>query len=404
MDFAKKWFKGDGIVWTIFGFLSLVSLVEVYSASSQLAYREAHFWNPIAKHAVLLLIGFLLMLALHRVPFKYLKWGAYVLPLCVLLLVITPFISDSFNEAHRSISIFGQQFQPMELAKISCVIYVAWLLSLQAKPNNPPKSSTLFWLILLGVAACCIPIFIQNFSSSFILFLVCFTMMFIGRMPWKYMTGLVLALALAGTLFVFSLHSMSNDTVKQYVPRAQTWKARIDDFLGHSDDKAAKFEINDDNRQISHAKIAISRGHLIGRIPGRSIERNFIPEAYSDFIYAIIIEECGLIGGIGVLLLYIFLMFRVAIIARASNNFFSKYLSLGCGLLIVIQALMHMAVCVNLIPVTGQPLPLVSKGGTSTILTCLYFGIILSVSHSASGVKETEAPAPAPASEENPEQ
>jgi len=182
---------------------------------------------------------------------------------------------------------------------------------------------------------------------------------------------------------------MSDEYTEKHLPsRFQTWKGRIDDF--GKDKNENKFIINDDNFQVSHAKIAIARGGIFGKMPGRSVQRDFLPQAYSDFIYAIIIEEMGLIGGLFVMMLYVILLVRVGIIAKRCTKLFPKYLALGCGLLIVVQAFINMAVAVNLIPVTGQPLPLISRGGTSTMLTCFYFGIILSVSRFGAGMGEKD--------------
>ena len=284
-------------------------------------------------------------------------------------------------------SIFGIQFQPSEFGKIACIVFVAFMLSKQDRisPNRA------FWIILTGVSITCALILPENFSTAFLLFVVCFLMMFIGQAPLKKMILLLVFLILMGGLTFAVLRNTPDEIAGKYFPnRVLTMKARVDDF-GKDNSKENKFVINDDNFQVNHAKIAIARGGIIGMLPGRSIQRDFLPQAYSDFIYAIIIEEMGLIiGGIGVLMLYVILMFRVAIIARRCEKLFPKYLALGCGMLIVIQAFINMAVAVNLIPVTGQPLPLISRGGTSTMLTCFYFGIILSVSRFGAGMDEED--------------
>jgi cell division protein FtsW len=214
-------------------------------------------------------------------------------------------------------------------------------------------------------------------------------MMFIGQVSLKKMGLLVMFLIVLGGLTFAVVRYTPKEFAEKYLPdRFTTWKARVDDFGGDKGEN--KYVINDDNYQVSNAKIAIARGGIFGKLPGRSVQRDFLPQAYDDFIYAIIIEETGLVGGICVILLYIILMFRVAIIARRCEKLFPKYLALGCGLLIVIQAFINMAVAVNLIPVTGQPLPLISRGGTSTMLTCFYFGIILSVSRFGAGMGDEE--------------
>jgi cell division protein FtsW len=382
MELTGKLFKGDRSVWIIFMFLCLVSLVEVYSASSTLAYRNTYFWTPIARHATFLFMGFAAVLVLHNIPSRYYSLMILLLPVSVVMLLVTPFIGVSANDAHRWLSFMGIQFQPSEFAKLACIVFVAFMLSKQER-FTPDRT---FWIILTGVGLTCALIFPENFSTAFLLFTVCFLMMIVGQAPWKKILWLFAVLALLGGLAFALLRFMPEEAAVKYLPdRFQTWKGRIDDFGKNKDGN--KYVITGDNFQVSHAKIAIARGGLLGKMPGRSVQRDVLPQAYSDFIYAIIIEEMGLVvGGAGVLILYVFLMFRVAIIARRCEKLFPKYLALGCGLLIVIQALTNMAVAVNLIPVTGQPLPLISRGGTSTMLTCLYFGIILSVSRFGAGM------------------
>ena len=387
MGLINKLFKGDRSIWIIFMLLCLVSLVEVYSATSTLAYKNTHFYTPIVRHATFLLMGFAAVLVLHHIPSKYYAIAILLLPFSIALLAITPFLGLKINEAYRFLSVMGVQFQPSEFGKMACIIFVAFMLSKQER-FSPHKT---FWIILIGVSITCALILPENFSTSFLLFLVCLLMMFIGQAPLKKMVLLIVFLALLGGLSFSVLRFTPDEFAREHFPnRFWTWKERIDEHFDR-DKTSNKYVINDDNFQVNHAKIAIARGGLFGKLPGRSIQRDFLPQAYSDFIYAIIIEEMGLvIGGVGVLMLYIFLMFRVAIIARRCEKLFPKYLALGCGLLIVIQAFINMAVAVNLIPVTGQPLPLISRGGTSTMLTCFYFGIILSVSRFGAGMGEEE--------------
>jgi len=384
MGLVNKVFRGDRSIWIIFMFLCLVSLVEVYSATSTLAYRHASFGAPILRHATFLFAGFASVIVLHNIPSKYYSVAIILLPISILLLLITPFIGVNVNDSYRFLALFGIQFQPSEFAKLACVVFVAFMLSKQEKfmPNRT------FWIIIIGVCITCFLIFPENFSTAFLLFVVCYLMMFVGQAPLKKMVLLTVVIIVSGCLALVALIYVPKDFSKEHLPdRFVTWQGRVDDFF--KDDGGNKFTINDDNFQVNHAKIAIARGGFIGNMPGRSVQRDFLPQAYSDFIYAIIIEELGLIvGGIGVMMLYIILMFRVAIIARRCEKLFPKYLALGCGLLIVIQAFINMAVAVNLIPVTGQPLPLISRGGTSTMLTCFYFGIILSVSRFGAGMGE----------------
>ncbi|MDR2776201.1 MAG: FtsW/RodA/SpoVE family cell cycle protein [Tannerella sp.] len=386
MELVNKLFKGDRSVWIIFMFLCLVSLVEVYSATSTLAYRNVYFWMPIMRHARFLFIGFAAVLVLHNIPSRYYSLAILLLPVSIIMLFVTPFIGVSANDAHRWLSFMGIQFQPSEFAKLACIVFVAFMLSKQER-FTPDKT---FWIILVGVGLTCALILPENFSTAFLLFAICFLMMIVGQAPLKKLLLLFATLMLLGGLVFVLLRFMPQNVAHKYLPdRFMTWKGRIDDFGKNKDEN--KYVITDDNFQVNHAKIAIARGGIFGKLPGRSVQRDILPQAYSDFIYAIIIEEMGLvIGGLGVLMLYVFLMFRVAIIARRCEKLFPKYLALGCGLLIVIQAFINMAVAVNLIPVTGQPLPLISRGGTSTMLTCLYFGIILSVSRFGAGMGDED--------------
>ena len=377
-------------------FLCLVSLVEVYSATSTLAYKNVHFWAPILRHASFLFAGFASVLVLHNIPSKYYSVAIILLPISMLMLLVTPLIGVNVNTSYRFLSFMGIQFQPSEFAKLACVVFVAFMLSKQDR-FTPDKT---FWITIIGVSFTCLLIFFENFSTAVLLFIVCFLMMFVGQASNKKMGALFVLLVLSGGLVLTAFNTVPDDFAVKYFHRYPTWKSRlgierVENWGGHlvkekseeSVEKENKYVINDDNYQTNHAKIAVARGGVFGRGPGRSIQRDFLPQAYSDFIYAIIIEELGLIiGGIGVLMLYVFLMFRVAIIARRCEKLFPKYLALGCGLLIVIQAFINMAVAVDLFPVTGQPLPLISRGGTSTMLTCFYFGIILSVSRFGAGM------------------
>ena len=384
MELAGKLFKGDRSVWIIFMFLCLISLVEVYSATSTLVYRTAYYWTPIVRHASFLLAGFVGVLLLSNIPSRFFSVAIFFLPIAMILLLVTIYIGEKTNEGARWLSIFGISFQPSEIAKLTCIVFVAFMLSRQERitPNLT------FWITILGVGLTCLFIFPENLSTAALLFLVCFLIMFVGQAQMKKMLILFVCLIVGLGVLYASIRYVPTETLQKYLPRLATWQGRFDDF--RTDKETYKYEINDDNFQVNHAKIAIARGGLFGKLPGRSVQRDFLPQAYSDFIYAIIIEELGLIGGFVVLLLYVILMFRVAIIARRCERLFPKYLALGCGLLIVIQAFVNMAVAVNLIPVTGQPLPLISRGGTSAIITSMYFGFILSVSRFGAGMGDKD--------------
>ena len=393
MDLASKLFKGDRVIWIIFMFLCLISVVEVFSATSTIAYKHANHWAPIVRHATFLLGGFVLVLLLHNVPCRFFPAFILLLPVSVLMLLVTPFVGINANDAHRWLEIFGIQFQPSEFAKLASIVFIAFLLSKRRRFTD----DQIFKYILIGVGVTCVLILPENFSTAFMLFGVCFLMMFIGQLPLMKLGKLAGVLILALILFIVLLR-FTPAGVTQYLPdRFSTWQGRLERFFdGHESDtdENGVYKITDDNYQVSHAKIAIARGGVFGQLPGHGQQRDFLPQAYSDFIYAIIIEELGVVGGVFVLMLYIMLLVRVGMIARKCEKAFPKYLVLGCGLLIVVQALANMAVAVNLIPVTGQPMPLVSRGGTSTVISCIYFGIILSVSRFGAnmGNEEDELP------------
>ena len=367
MDLASKLFKGDRVIWVIFMFLCLVSVIEVFSATSTIAYKNANHWAPIVRHATFLLGGFVLVLLMHNIPCRFYSLLSLLLPVSMVLLAITPFVGVVVNGEPRWLEILGIRFQPSEIAKIAAIGYTAFILS----KRNWFTDKQMFWYILGGVGGVCFLIFFNNGSTAILLFAVTFMMMFIRFAP---------------------------DKVIDLMPdRVHTWKARIERFSDPAD--AVKFEpgravsIDGDDYQVVHAKIALARGGLFGKFPGHGQQRDFLPQAYSDFIYAIIIEEMGIVGGVFVLLLYIILLVRVGMIARRCDKLFPKFLVLGCGLLVVVQALTNMAVAVDLIPVTGQPLPLVSRGGTSTVISCAYIGIILSVSRFGANMgNEEETP------------
>ena len=381
---SKELFRGDRSVWIIFMLLCCFSIVEGFSATSTLAFRQASVFLPIVRHTSFLIAGFVWILVLTHTPYRFFSLGILLMLVSVALLILT------FGT--RWLSVFGTPFQPSELGKLACIIYVAFLLSKREKFTNERTVK----YICIGVGIVCALILPFNLSTALILGTVCFLMMFIGLIPLKKLGRLLFNLFIAALLFSLLLGVIPEDIIKQIFPRLVTWQNRIHTFIGltktsnETQDTTNTYIIPDENYQITHAKIAIARGGIIGKGPGQSVQRDFLPQAFSDFIYAIIIEEVGVVGGIVVLVLYLMLLIRVVIIARRCEKLFPKYLVLGCGLLIVFQALVHMAVSVGFFPVTGQPLPLISRGGTSIVITCTYIGIILSVSHFGANMSEEE--------------
>lgn len=382
MNVFGKLFKGDKTIWCIFIALSIISLLEVFSASSTIVYRQHNHWSPILRHAVFLIIGFGGVMFLQRVPTRYFSTLLVLLPISWILLIMTMFMGTDVNGAQRWLGFGAFTIQPSELAKLALVVFVSFFLSKQKNDNK----SLVFKILMAGILTTCALIVTENLSTAFLLFAVCYLMMFIGQVDLKKL-GLI-ALVCIGSLLLLvgTLKVIPEKTMENYLPdRFATWKARVDRHsnvdIESTDTIAGKpYKITDDNYQISHAKIAIANGKIIG-LPGSGVERDFLPQAYSDFIFAIILEEMGLLGGLFTMMLYVALMIRAGVLASKIQKLFPRYLLLGSALIITVQALANMAVAVNLIPVTGQPLPLISRGGTSTIITCIYFGIMLACSN-----------------------
>lgn len=374
--FFAKIFKGDKIIWSVFIALCIVSLIEVFSATSTIVYRQQNHWGPILRHATFLLGGVGVILFMHNVPYKYFSSLIFVLFGSIILLLLTPYIGTTVNGAERWIKIMGMSIQPSEIAKISLMGTIAFLLS---KQNDQNEKTLFMWMIGLMLVVTLI-IAMDNLSTALLLFIVCFVLMYIGNVKFVRLAKVAfIGVAVLVLAVLFLKVIPAGWTASGPLNRVSTWQARIDRF-GNTDktDDASYYQITDDNYQVAHSKIAIANGGVFGQFPGNSKERDFLPQAYSDFIYSIILEEMGLIGGTFVLILYIIILMRAGKIAQKTDKLFPKYLILGSALMLSMQAFVNMAVAVHLIPVTGQPLPLISRGGTSTLITCAYFGIILS--------------------------
>ena len=394
MDLASKLFKGDRVIWIIFMFLCLISVVEVFSATSTIAYKNANYWAPIIRHATFLVVGFFFVLIIHNLPTRFSVILGLLLPVAIFLLLITPFIGVEINGERRWLNILGITFQPSEIAKLCSVCYMALVLS----RRNVLTSKQMFWYILIGVGITCACILYNNGSTAIMLGMIMLMMMFIGQVGFKRILILI-GIGFSAILLVWGIYKLTPDTVEKFLPRIYTWIARLDRhsdnerFAEGTEEKTWVLDM-DEHYQEDLAKIAIAQGGVLGKLPGHGQQRDFLPQAYSDFIYAIIIEETGLAGGFFVLLLYLILLIRVAMIARRCEKLFPKFLILGCGLILVTQALINMAVAVGVFPVTGQPLPLISRGGTSTVISCFYIGIILSVSRFGANIGNDEDPVP----------
>lgn len=404
MDLIKDLFKGDKVIWIIFLFLCLISIVEVFSAASTLTYNSGDHWGPITQHSVILMVGAVVVLLVHNIPYRWFRvLPIILLPISAILLVLVMmmgFISgDRVNGAARWFELFGIQFQPSELAKMAVIIVTAYILSkFQEEEHANPKAFKYIMWITVIVFVLIAP---ENGSTAALLFGVVFLMMIVGRVPWGQLTKLVCVVGIVGVLFVTVVMVMPTKKLNEIpmMHRVETWQNRVKGFFENKEAvPAAKYDIDKD-AQIAHANIAIATSNIIGNMPGNSIQRDFLSQAFSDFIFAIIIEELGLIGGAFVVILYIWLLMRAGKIARKCDKYFPAFLVMGISLLLVAQAMLNMMVAVGLFPVTGQPLPLISKGGTSTIINCAYIGMILSVSRYVTE-KEEQAAAEQQAHEE----
>jgi cell division protein FtsW len=364
--------RGDKVIWIIVILLSVFSLLAVYSSTGLLAYKKqgGNTEYYLMKQFLILGMGFVLMYMTHLVRYTYFSRLSQIgLILTIPLLIVTLLSGTTFNNASRwlTVPIINVTFQSSDVAKLFLIMFVARVLS--KKQDQIKEFRKGFIPAILPVVFICGLILPANFSTAAILFVTCLVLMFIGRVNLKY----ILALTGLGVVVFLLLIGISM-VAPGIIPRGDTWKNRIDTFL--NDSQSAK----DATYQVDQAKIAIVSGGMLGKSPGKSTQRNFLPNPYSDFIFSIIIEEYGIIGGGVLMLLYLILFFRVVRIANKCPGNFGTLLSVGIGFSLVFQALINMAVAVNLFPVTGQTLPLISMGGSSIWFTCIAIGIILSVS------------------------
>ncbi|TDU42921.1 cell division protein FtsW [Gelidibacter sediminis] len=375
--------KGDRLIWAIVALLAIFSFLPVYSASSNLAYTTSSgsTFSFFVKHFMHLILGFAIMYGVHRVPYRYFKGLSIVmLPIVFILLVLTMFQGTTIDGANASrwiqIPIVGMSFQTSTLAAVVLMVYVARYLSkIHGKPITFKESILPLWLPVFFVLILILP---ANFSTAAIMFAMVMMLTFIGGYPIRY-----LAVIIGTGMVVLALFVLTAKAFPEVMPnRVDTWMSRIENFSNGEDTEA--------DYQIEKAKIAIATGEITGLGPGKSMQKNFLPQSSSDFIFAIIVEEYGLIGGLVILTVYCWMLFRIVIISQKSETVFGKLVVLGVGLPIVFQAFINMAVAVELFPVTGQTLPLISSGGTSIWMTCLAIGIILSVSAKREELKEQE--------------
>lgn len=388
MDLLKNLFKGDKVIWIIFMLLCLVSIIEVFSASSTLTYKSGDYWKPITMHLILMMVGVIVVLIVHNIPCKWFKMFILLLPLSWLLLIGVFIMGALTNGARRWIDLGFIQFQPSELAKMATIITVAFILSKLQEEDGANKKAFKYILWITGITSALI--FTENLSTALLLCISVFLMMFVGRIPFKQMgmlVGVCVGIMIIGLATIKYVPSEAWDKIGLH--RMVTWQSRLENHFDKSAIPPEKFDIDGD-AQIAHANIAIATSHVLGKGPGNSVQRDFLSQAFSDFIYAIIIEELGLVGGGIVAFLYIWLLMRIGRIARKCDKPYYAFLVMGIGFLLVTQAMFNMLVAVGIMPVTGQPLPLISKGGTSTLINCAYIGIILGISRHVNDLKKQQ--------------
>ncbi len=368
LNWLDTYFKGDRVIWLTVVLLSIFSILAVYSSTGSLAYKyqEGNTEYYLIKHGLILLFGFGLMYGAHLLKYTvYARFSKIAIILAIPLLALTLFTGTNLNEASRwlTLPIVNLSFQTSDLAKLALILFVARMLS--KKQDNIKDFKTTFVPIMGPVIITCALILPANFSTAAVLFATCVILMVIGRIRIKYIMMLMGIGVLTFGMFI------GISKLIGYEGRIATWEKRINTFM--NDDGESSY-------QSQQAKIAIASGELFGKGPGNSSQRNFLPHPYSDFIFAIIIEEYGLFGGTIIVALYLVLFFRAIQIAQNSPRAFATFLAVGCAFSLTFQAMINMAVAVNLFPVTGQPLPMLSMGGTSIWFTSIAIGIILSVS------------------------
>ncbi len=411
IKWGKAFIKGDKVIWMIFFILCCISITEVFSASSRMTFKSASHMGPLITQFTYLFGSFVIVLFIHRIPCnKIILFSPFMLPISWGLLLLAIMTGGELNGTNRWLQVFGISLQPSEFVKGSMVFWTALILSrsqMIRKLDNGKivsgavkgsRPSMPFWLITVPLLLSCAAIFKDNISTAILLFVVILIMMILGRIPWIYIIKLVGTLLIVGIVSLYAIMKIPDDVLAKIpmINRTITMKHRLERF-GENDvvfgsEEWKKKQLDDKNSQSTYAKIAIANSNGIGLSIGNSIERDFLQHAESDFIYAIIIEETGILGSVFVLWLYLWLLMRTGRIAHKCRRHFPAYLVMGLGLMMTIQALVNMAVAVGAIPVTGQTLPLISRGGTSIFITSFYFAIILSISRysEAAGTEEVK--------------
>lgn len=377
--------KGDKGIWSFVALLALFSFMPVFSASSNLAYLGVGTGNTLGylvKHFFHVCCGFFIIYFVHRVPYQYFRYiSKWMLAIVWVILLITMVKGTVIGGANASrwiqIPVVGLSFQPSAFAALVLYVFVARYLSkTREEPIVFMDSLKELWMPVGFTLALILP---SNFSTTALIFSMIIMLVFIGKYPMKYI-GIIIGTGIVFLMF-FVLVSKAFPDVK-FFNRVATWQSRIENFSGTSPDE--------DDYQIEKAKIAIASGKIYGLGPGKSVQKNFLPQSSSDFIFAIIVEEYGLIGGFGVMSLYLLLLFRFVVASHKATTLFGKLVVIGLGFPMIFQAMINMAVAVELLPVTGQTLPLISSGGTSIWMTCIALGIIIGVTKKEEEIEEEQ--------------
>ncbi len=399
-SFSDSLMKGDKYLWGIYLTLLAISFVEMYSASSSLAYKAESNSDPMLKHTMFLVAGFIGVIIFQNFKIETIRnWGAILFVMGFLLMIIMPFVTKAYQGAHRSV--LG--IQPAELCKLGLMIMLSHVITVSQRKTLGGVPKQRFYIMLGMIALICIPIAFQNLSTALIIGFTALCIMLLGNVQLSYLRNLILILsgiAVLGVLLLYPLYQ--NDVARKkenkelldlkFLNRAHTWADRI---YGENDIPLYQQDPNGENSQTIYAHMALANSYPspIGRIPGNSQTRDFFPEAYSDYIFAIIFEELGFIGAIVVIGLYLFLLIRSYFIVRHCDDLFTKLVMMSFAILITIQALIHIGVCTGAMFVTGQPLPIISRGGSSIIAMSCAFGILFSISRNmeANHLKEPES-------------
>ena len=376
--------QGDLVLWGILSLLAIFSFFPVFSASSNLSYVVGNGtpWQHLFKHMFILVMGFVIMIGIHRIPFQYFKGiSILLLPVAVVLLIYTVSQGNTIGGANASrwirIPFVGIGFQTSTLASLVLMMYVAhYLDKIKAVSLRFSESLLPLWTPVGLVLALILP---ANLSTAVIVFSMVLLLCFLGGYPFKYLM-IILGMAFGAFLLFLLVAKAFPEAMPN---RIDTWMSRIENFRSPEEGSSG-------NYQVERAKIAIATGGLTGLGVGKSVMKNFLPQSSSDFIYAIIVEEFGSAGGVVIILLYLIILFRIMVIAHKTKSFYGKLLVMGVGLPVIVQAFINMGVALNVFPVTGQTLPMISSGGTAAWMTCIAFGVILSISVAQTDEGKTE--------------